>query len=233
MKGSRSGFGDLKTLQQTVVRAREQARRDQAELARQRQQTAPVPAEDIQFFRRAMQAVTPLQISRGAAQTASPAALMPPSAEQLAKRRSAMGEPQPVPAAPLSDQFSPGLNDMDAGMAWFAPDMAADTPRRLQRGQWSVQARIDLHGMRVDAAREALFAFLADCLAHRVRCVRVIHGKGYGSAGAEPVLREKTPAWLMQHAGVCAFVQAPPAEGGTGALLALLRPAQHGDGSAS
>lgn len=224
MKGSKSGFGDLRQLHQAA--ARERARRAEEDAARQRQQqAASARPEDAQLFRRAMQAVTPLKApDTAAAVLAKPSSAAAPSAEQLAKRRAAMGEPEPAAAPPVSDHYAPRLQT-DAGVAWFAPDMAADTPRRLQRGQWAVQARIDLHGMRADAAREALLAFLADCVAHRVRCVRVIHGKGYGSAGAEPVLREKTPAWLMQHGAVCAFVQAPPAEGGEGALIALLRQA--------
>ena len=222
MKGSSSGFGDLKKLHQAATRAREQARREER-AAMQKKQTAQASPEDAQLFRRAMQAVTPIHpgpVAKTRPATAIPAA---PSPEQLAKRQSALGQPASPASPPVSDLFAPSLQG-DTGVSWFAPDMAADTPRRLKRGQWPIQARIDLHGLRMDAAREALLAFLADCLAHRVRCIRVIHGKGYGS-GAEPVLREKTPAWLMQHAGVCAFVQAPPEEGGEGALIALLRPA--------
>jgi len=97
----------------------------------------------------------------------------------------------------------------------------------LQRGQWPVTARLDLHGLRTDAARSALAAFLADCVVHRVRCVRIIHGLGHGSANATPVLKEKVPAWLTQHPHVCAYVQAPASGGGKGALLALLRAANN------
>jgi len=223
MKGSSPGFGELKKLRQTLVRTRAQARQEEAESARLRQQVASPRAEDAQLFRRAMQAVTPLK--QPDCIGATPPGAAAPSAGQLAKRRAALGEPRAKPAAPLSDQFSPCLNTA-AGMAWMAPDMAADTTHRLQLGHWPVQARIDLHGMRLDTAREALFVFLDDCLAHRLRCIHVIHGKGYGSTGGEAVLREKAPVWLMQHSGVCAFTQAPSARGGAGALLALLRRAR-------
>ncbi len=57
-----------------------------------------------------------------------------------------------------------------------------------------------------------------------VRCVRVVHGKGLGSPGKQPVLKTKTQRWLIQKNEVLAFVQAKPAEGGAGALVVLLAP---------
>ena len=55
------------------------------------------------------------------------------------------------------------------------------------------------------------------------RCLRVVHGKGLGSPGREPVLKAKVQRWLVQKQQVLAFVQAKPAEGGAGALVVLLR----------
>ena len=54
-------------------------------------------------------------------------------------------------------------------------------------------------------------------------CVRVVHGKGLGSPGREPVLKSRVHSWLVQKQEVLAFVQARPAEGGNGALVVLLR----------
>ena len=87
-----------------------------------------------------------------------------------------------------------------------------------------MQRQLDLHGLRVDEAREALAHFVAN--AHRcgLRCLRVIHGKGLGSAGKEPVLKDKVPRWLVQRDEVLAFCQARPTDGGAGALIVLLRP---------
>ena len=64
-------------------------------------------------------------------------------------------------------------------------------------------------------------------LSHRqgLRCVRVVHGKGLGSPGKMPVLKNKVHSWLVQKNQVLAFVQAKPAEGGAGALVVLLKPA--------
>jgi DNA-nicking Smr family endonuclease len=56
--------------------------------------------------------------------------------------------------------------------------------------------------------------------------VRIIHGKGNGSPGREPVLKSKVKTWLVQKDEVIAFAQARAADGGHGALLVLLRPSE-------
>jgi DNA-nicking Smr family endonuclease len=78
--------------------------------------------------------------------------------------------------------------------------------------------------MRTDEAREALGAFIREAHKHGMRCVRVVHGKGLGSPGKEPILKGKVKSWLIQKQEVLAFVQAKPAEGGAGALVVLLKP---------
>ena len=95
--------------------------------------------------------------------------------------------------------------------------------RRLRRGHWVLDDQIDLHGARRDEARTLLAAFLRDCIKRNMRCVRVVHGKGHGSVGRQPVLKGKVRGWLMQKDEVLAFCQARAADGGSGALLVLLR----------
>jgi DNA-nicking Smr family endonuclease len=92
----------------------------------------------------------------------------------------------------------------------------------LRRGQWSIQAQIDLHGLRRDEARETLGAFVRQALRSGQRCVRVVHGKGHGSPGGEPVLKAKVQRWLAQCGEVIAFAQATGPQGGAGALVVLL-----------
>ncbi|CPO65095.1 Probable DNA endonuclease SmrA [Bordetella pertussis] len=87
---------------------------------------------------------------------------------------------------------------------------------------------LDLHGLRVEQARHAVLSFLDECLEHGIRCVRIVHGKGYGSQGLEPVLKDKARTWLVQKADVLAFSEAPERGGGAGALLVLLRQAEAG-----
>ncbi|MCB1957987.1 MAG: Smr/MutS family protein [Rhodocyclaceae bacterium] len=102
-------------------------------------------------------------------------------------------------------------------------------PRRvlsdLRRGRWVVQRELDLHGLTRDEARQALAGFLATCLTEGRRCVRLIHGKGLGSPGGVGILKQLSRGWLAQREEVLAFCQARPHEGGSGALLILMRSA--------
>ncbi|HLQ02838.1 MAG TPA: Smr/MutS family protein [Burkholderiales bacterium] len=94
---------------------------------------------------------------------------------------------------------------------------------KLRRGHWVVQDAVDLHGSNRDEARSLLAEFLGGCLKRGLRCVRVIHGKGLRSPKREPVLKGKVRQWLAQRDEVLAFCQAPTNQGGSGALLVLLR----------
>lgn len=97
--------------------------------------------------------------------------------------------------------------------------------RDLRRGRWVSQGQIDLHGATRDAAHDLVINFMHDAHRRGLRCVRVIHGKGLGSPGREPVLKGLVLGWLMHRHEVLAFCQARPHEGGAGALMVLLKPA--------
>jgi len=68
-----------------------------------------------------------------------------------------------------------------------------------------------------------LAQFLRNAAKRGLRCVRVIHGKGLGSINKEPVLKNKVRSWLVQKEEVIAFCQAQAADGGSGALVVLLK----------
>ncbi len=124
----------------------------------------------------------------------------------------------------MSDEFDvESLLETDAELSYRRPELPGSVLQRLRRGEWALQAQIDLHGLRRDAAREALGHFLQQCSLRGLRCVRVVHGKGHGSPGREGVLRVKVRRWLVQREEVMAFVQARPIDGGAGALVVLLR----------
>jgi DNA-nicking Smr family endonuclease len=124
----------------------------------------------------------------------------------------------------LSDEFNVDtLLDTDEALSYARNGIGPDTLRKLRRGHWVIQGQLDLHGMRRDEAREALGEFLRAALRRGQRCVRVIHGKGLGSVNKEPVLKNKVRAWLVQKEEVIAFCQARAADGGSGALVVLLK----------
>ena len=73
-------------------------------------------------------------------------------------------------------------------------------------------------------AAHSVSEFLRASSARGIRCVRIVHGKGLGSRNREPVLKGKLRKWLPPRQEVLDYCQAPASEGGSGALLALLKP---------
>ena len=127
----------------------------------------------------------------------------------------------------MSDEFDiTTLLDADDQLSFRRTGIGTDVTRKLRKGEWSIQGQIDLHGLRSDEARNAMGQFIRDAKRMGWRCVRVVHGKGLGSPGKEPVLKSKVQRWLVQKSEVLAFVQAKPSDGGAGALVVLLGPSQ-------
>ena len=99
--------------------------------------------------------------------------------------------------------------------------------QRLKRGELSAQEELDLHGFTLAQAQAVLKEVLGDARRHGVGCVRVVHGKGRGateldSSGA-PVIKNMVDRVLRQRSDVLGFHSAPPAQGGTGAVVVLLK----------
>lgn len=171
------------------------------------------------LFSRSVGQVTPLR-ERNAARLARKRPLPLPVQHLLDEQR--------VLQESISDDFDVStLLDTDDALSYRRAGIGPDVPRRLRAGQWSIQRQLDLHGLRVDEAREALGEFLRNAHKAGVRCVRIVHGKGLGSPGKSPVLKGRVQGWLVQKNEVLAFVQARPIDGGAGALLVLLRTARH------
>ena len=218
MRGSKVGLADLKRLKKDL-----QEERERAALAPPRATAAAAarsessPEDALAAFKRSTQSVTPLKSS--ARVEHKPVAQPAPAL----RRANALGETPSRADAGVSDGGEITHLLSEGGTAFVRGDAAPDTARNLRRGQWRAGAELDLHGLRVEQARHALLSFLDECLEHGIRCVRVVHGKGYGSQGLEPVLKDKARTWLVQKNDVLAFSEAPEREGGAGALLVLLR----------
>ncbi len=94
---------------------------------------------------------------------------------------------------------------------------------KLRRGQFTMQAELDLHGMIVRVAQLEVKNFLQQCQYRNIRYARIIHGKGYGSKTQQPILKNKLNLWLPQCSEVLAFCSARPSDGGTGAVYVLIK----------
>lgn len=208
-----AGLGELASLRDTLKAAGAERERERLAAA----QAAREAATDAELFRREIGEVAPLK----APQRATHSKVPPPALPVQTQR-----DEQAVLNEAISDEFDPEiLLDTDDTLFFCRAGIGQEVVRKLRRGHWIVQTQLDLHGMRRDEAREALADFLRESVKRGLRCVRVIHGKGLGSAGKEPVLKGKVRAWLVQKSEVIAFCQARPHDGGAGAVLVLLQPA--------
>jgi len=95
--------------------------------------------------------------------------------------------------------------------------------QKLKRGQVPIEASLDLHGMTVAEAFDALDDFIAQCQSQGLRCVLVIHGKGGMARGDTPILKNQINQYLRRHSQVVAFHSAQGKHGGRGAIYILLK----------
>jgi len=169
--------------------------------------------EEVQLFREAVRDVKRL----------------PRHETPIAKRR----RPEPLARfsradrhAVLLESLSTDANDPElAGgdeLVYHRPGVQKSVLRKLRRGQYRVQADIDLHGLTVTEAKQALREFLTDALDRRLRCVRIVHGKGLRSGHRGPVLKGAVGSVLRRVEAVAAYVSARQVDGGTGAVYVLL-----------
>jgi DNA-nicking Smr family endonuclease len=176
---------------------------------------AEEPADDEALLREALKDVAPIPDS-------GKATLRPQRARPVPAQR--LRDDQQVLQDSLSDHvpFEVGLETGDE-LVFLRDGLSNMVLRELRRGHWVTQDQLDLHGLRSEEARQLLVAFLNEALAKGWRCVRIVHGKGLRSENREPVLKRKVGNWLAQRDEVLAFVQARPEDGGSGAVVVLLK----------
>lgn len=170
----------------------------------------PTPS-DGDLFQQALEGVTPITPSNRI-----PAA---PPARRTPVRNTAVASPA------ITDTLSDHNADDVAATSFLRNGLNRMTLRKLRRGQWPVQDTIDLHGNTSDEARRLLVEFLHHALHNKLRCVGVIHGKGWRAEGGVGVLKIRVRHWLTQYPQVLAFCEAPANAGGSGAVWVLLKTA--------
>jgi DNA-nicking Smr family endonuclease len=201
---------DLGALRDALARrARETAEREAQERAERQ-----AAERQRQLFALSVGPVTALPPHEGAE-------LALPRPEPLARQRE-LDEQAALREAWSDEVDIESLLLTDDGLSFRREGISAEVVNKLRRGHWALQGEIDLHGLRREEAREQLADFVREATRRGQRCVRVVHGKGHGSPGKQPVLKAKVQRWLGQCAEVVAFAQASGSEGGAGALIVLL-----------
>ncbi|MGZ4970780.1 MAG: Smr/MutS family protein [Methylobacter sp.] len=142
------------------------------------------------------------------------------------------GKPKPFPKSKAVNveerlidiiEFDVEKVSLEDSMSFTASGLQHNVLKKLRKGQFGLDAEIDLHGLNSNEAKRQLLHFLHDCVEDGCRCVHIVHGKGYRSADNHPVLKNNLNIWLRQHKDVQAFCSAPPKDGGTGAVFVLLQ----------
>ena len=142
-------------------------------------------------------------------------------------------KPNPVPVQTLQEQqqvlremvngtIDSNTLEMGDELLYVKPGIQQRLLQKLRRGQFRIEAELDLHGLNVATAKETVNRFLAGAGNRQQRCVRIIHGKGHGSRDGKPVIKNRLDRWLRQHNLVLAYCSARPVDGGTGAVYVLL-----------
>lgn len=201
------------------LRALQQRLRSSAEAAamaeRERQEREVQLAREANLFRDSVGEVAPLK---------SAPRVLPSMPRPLPIAHQRIADDEAALQESLSDEFSiDTLLEVDDTLSYARSGIGPDVMRKLRGGGWVTQDQLDLHGLRTDQAREAVGQFIRNSVKRGLRCVRIIHGKGLGSMNKKPVLKSKVRNWLVQKEEVMAFVQARAADGGSGALMVLLK----------
>jgi DNA-nicking Smr family endonuclease len=159
------------------------------------------PVEDEDAFARAMADVTPLKRDqRGRVHARAP----------LSTHRTRTSAPRTEPPDEAHGSF-------------VADGVDRRELRKLRRGAYPIADRRDLHGLTVADAGERTRRYIDASRHRRFRCVCIVHGQGVHSEGGVSKLKQHVRACLRSHRAVLAYVDAPPADGGPGAVYILLR----------
>jgi DNA-nicking Smr family endonuclease len=142
--------------------------------------------------------------------------------------------PKPVPAQRIEDEravltelsrLAFDLEDIefDDDGVFLREGLPRDILRKLRRTHWVIQDHLDLHGLTGDEAVAGHGRVPRRLPPRGLRCVRIVHGKGLGSKGREPVLKRRVRRALMRRNDVLAYVEPRQVHGGSGAVVVLLQ----------
>ena len=179
-------------------------------------QTQQEQEDDFDLFQKSMQGVKKMDTSNIAKIEKDKKKKM--DAQTLAKRASATG-PMQIDNAELSDTQAM-LNPVasQATLSYRIATLQHKVFEDLKAGNLRWFEAVDLHGCTVEDARAAVLQIIQMAKDENQNLIKIVHGKG-----PEAILKTYVNGWLRQHRDVLAFVSAPEKQGGTGAVLVLLK----------
>ena len=176
--------------------------------------------DDADLFKKALLGVKKIDNSN-IAKIERPNVRKKPDAKTLAKRASAEGAFE-VNDSELSDTQAI-LNPVasQATLSYRIATLQHKVFEDLKAGNLRWYEDVDLHGCTVEDARSAVLQIIQIAKDENQTVIKIVHGKG-----PDAVLKTYVNGWLRQHRDVLAFVSAPENQGGTGAVLVLLKRAE-------
>ncbi len=139
-----------------------------------------------------------------------------------ARRHSAQQQPQEQDDNRLQTSEVKRVGPHDV-IGYKRPGIQDGVFRKLRLGKYETEARLDLHRRTINEARRELYRFIQDGMAHDIRCVLVLPGKGDRNINNPAVLKSYLVHWLEELDEVQAYHTAQPHHGGAGAFYVLLR----------
>ena len=177
----------------------------------------PISDEDKALFREAMKQVTPLKtrtvVNKEVLKEITPARPKPAISDSNINK--------PHSTTYLSNHYYDPVH-AETVLTYYRHAIPIKRQRELKQGKIPIEAKLDLHGLTLEEAEQALIKFIHHQTHLHHRCLLIIHGKG-SQTGEPPVLKNLVNHWLRQFSQVLAFHSALPQEGGSGALYVLLK----------
>ncbi|WBA12390.1 DNA endonuclease SmrA [Salinivibrio kushneri] len=174
---------------------------------------------EFELFREMMSDVAPIKQDKVEEQTGS----HQPTEAQLARQQAAQKLANSDPEY-LSLEYAQMVKP-DEVMAYKRDGVQDGVFRKLRLGKYDVNARLDLHKMSLEKARDEILRFLKQCQRMDVRTVIIVHGKGERS-NPQAMMKSYVCQWLQQISDVLCYHSALRHQGGTGALYVMIKKSQ-------
>ncbi|MCL5767248.1 Smr/MutS family protein [Acinetobacter sp. ANC5681] len=214
---SKDQFNLLKAFKKQISNPQSSNLAKQAEM--KKSQAVEEEVEDTELFKKALTGVKP--IDNGNIAQIKPKRVKKIDAQTLAKRAAAEGSTEQELTEISDTQAILNPVASQAALSYRIATLQHKVFEDLKAGKIRWFEAVDLHGCTVEQARAAVLQIIQMAKDENQNVIKIVHGKG-----PEAILKTYVNGWLRQHRDVLAFVSAPENQGGTGAVLVLLKRAE-------